>query len=86
MKLWTAIVASGINPVDHQTVKMDIAIERVSPALHKRNGATPRGANTKQLLSAPPQFAKQSADENVQDIADEVRVVGHAVAQSEGQR
>jgi hypothetical protein len=65
---------------------MHIGIEGISVPLHKRNGATLRRAETPQFVSAPPQFAKQSANENVQDSAGEACVVGHAVAQNEGQR
>ena len=86
MKLRTAIAAGCINPVEHDGVKVWVGIQGVSVSLHERHGATLRGAKTKLFMSAPLQFAKQSANENVQDIADEARVVGHAVAQREGQR
>ncbi len=47
---------------------MRVGIEGVSVALHKRDGAALRGAKTKQFVGEPAQFAKQNANENVQDI------------------
>jgi hypothetical protein len=44
---------------------LNIAIQGISVALHKCNGATLRGAHTKLFMGATPQFAKQSTDENV---------------------
>jgi hypothetical protein len=65
VNLRTAIATGSVNPVQHQAMKMRVAIQGVSLALHERHGATLRRAKTKQFVSAPPQFAKQSAIENV---------------------
>jgi hypothetical protein len=56
-----------------------VRIQGVPKTLHEGDRAALRGAETKQFLSASTQFAKQSANENVQNIADESRIVGHAV-------
>ncbi len=74
VKLRVAIAAGCIDPVNRQAMEMRVAIQSISPALHKRHDATLRGANTKQFVSAPPQFTEQSANENVQGIAREARV------------
>src|SRR3990172_5575268 len=83
VKLRTAMLADGVKAGEYHTVEMHICIQGIPETLHKRHGATLRGAKTHQFLSAPPQFSKQSAYENVQDIAGEARIVGHAVAQRE---
>src|ERR1700686_249523 len=86
MKLRAAILASSVNPVNDEGVEMNICIKGISVTLNKCNGATLRRAHAELFRSAPPQFAKQGADKNVQHIAGEARVVGYAVAQRKGQR
>jgi hypothetical protein len=81
-----ATLAGDVDPVNPDAVKVWVRIQGVPKTLHERDGSALRGAKTKQFLSASAQFAKQSANENVQNIAGEPRIVGHAVAQREGQR
>jgi len=52
----------------------------------QRDGATLQGSSTMQFGSAPPQFARQNGNENVQHMARELRVAGLAVAQREWHR
>ncbi len=86
MKFRTATRACGVNSVDHHRVEVHIRIESVPKTLHKRHGATLRGIQTQPLLSPSPKFSKQSAYENVQDIAGEASIIGQAVTQRERQR
>ena len=58
MKFRIPVLAARIYAVDSQQVEMNVAIERVTETLDKRDGAALRISESQKLSRAPPQVAK----------------------------
>jgi len=76
----------GIHPVQSQHMKMDIQIERIAEALNEGHGATTDRPLRSRKACPAAQRSEYRLHKNVQDIPDQARVIGKAIAQSEWER
>jgi hypothetical protein len=81
MKFGLFVLRPRVDAIQCEEVKMNIAIQRVAETLDECNRAALRIPEPQQFCSASAQPAQDGSGEYIQDIAHQMRVIGHLVPQ-----
>jgi len=86
MKAQPAFPIPRVDAIEHERMEMEVEIQGIAEALHERDGAAMRVAAASAQTRSSSQGGEDGAHEEAEHRARKRAVVGHAVAQREGQR
>jgi hypothetical protein len=81
MKFGLFVLRPRLDAIQCERVKMNIAIQGVAETLDECNSAALRISESQQFCSASAQVPQDGSGKYIQDIAHQMRVIGHLVAQ-----